>query len=243
MTNTFITFIDEAVTSLQHSDFDLKSKPKVRYNVPPLALVLLMTEKGLCNNEIVNQLALVNHELEELSKNVRPEHLSQADTIYKHFSMKYMLRRLKGSMRLSSWGEVVDEICTNQLEIEIDSIRALVTLPRFYNEDKQIEHLIKNYQTAGTEGEVLLNVEEQLSFVTKIQRRAKGKNHDDFYWSDSKNQLFRFRLPSSSLSVCAWDYFAQQKQINIVSEYVRITRIIGYGFTLLEPTILTKIGV
>ena len=218
-----------------------KHKEYINFVINPLALVISMLESGKDLTNIVENLNSL--ELGKIDiKSITEQHIAQADTIYKYFSNKHTLRRLKNQF-ISTWMSKVEDLCNSRQRINKDLLTVLVTLPRFYKENRALETLMQEYKSFPDpkkhQPTGVLN--QQLTFVKKIQRKSASGRVNDYYWRTENNQLVRIRLEANNLGSAAWEQIAKNQTIRINSEYNLVKRIQGYDFYVMEPTALMEI--
>lgn len=222
----------------------LPETPKVylNYNFDPLALVCHMLNLGKHSSDIVSTLCATEfrpeqklHAQDQKSVPVITEKAkAEADAIYNHFANKLTVRRIKYG-QISSWATEVEKLCENRRTITGDSMGVLVTLPKFYKENLEIEQLIKQYQSVNTgQYTSMPSFDQTVTFVKCIQRRTSRASHNDYYWKTSDNNLVRVRVKTSDMGIPAWNFFADQQQIKISSGFIVAEQIRGYDFTVLS---------
>ena len=215
-----------------------KPKEHLNFNVPPLALVIAMIERNKSLSDIIETLhGAGSTDVDMPERVVTAEHLIQADQIYRYFASKFTMRRLKNEY-ISSWMEKVDAFCNERNRIDKESLTVLVTLPKFYKENRELEPLMRDYSgvSVKTGKDVLIeNFAETLTFIKKIERRAKRVFYNDYYWKTQNNKLVRIRLENNTAGVGAWDCLGKLGKIKITSDYCYVQRIQGYDFYVLQP--------
>ena len=133
----------------------------ISFDTPPLALVCAMIGAGKPLEEI-HTLLSGDWPGHEISQVVEEEHYAQADKIYKYFAYKHTLRRLNGKL-ISQWMSEVDELCETTMKIKKSSLKILITLPKFYKENRELETLMRDYVSAPS-AEVT-SIDEIVTFV------------------------------------------------------------------------------
>lgn len=219
-------------------ELEQKSKPKeyLNYNTDALAVVIALIEQGKGLVEITELLETkINRSLEYYIDIASPAHQEQANKIYKYFAKKHTIRRLKNEM-ISDWMLAVDEITENRQRINKDSIKILVTLPKFYKENRDVELLIRDYKSVPSKVAMpLVDFDMNIKFVKTIERNALAGKYKDYYWSTPTGHLLRIRQEPSNAGMSAWDYISQQGTIRITGKYCKAVRLQGYNFNLLQP--------
>lgn len=214
-------------------------KKYLNFDIDPLALVIAMLENGKDLTIIVEELiSLGSSKLAEVDiKSVTEQHIAQADTVYKYFSNKHTMRRLKNQY-ISPWMLKVEDLCNSRQRINKEFVTVLVTLPRFYEENCALDPLIRKHNSFPDPRKYhpVAAFNEPIEFVKKIERRANNGKYNDYYWRTKNNQLVRIRLETKNLGSAAWEQIAKNQTIHINSEYNKVTRIQGYDFYVIEPT-------
>lgn len=247
MNNTVLAdMFDDWDNAIEAKASDVLNPPKsyLSFNTPPLALTLAMMDYGKYAPEIVDLLSGVDLPGLNLDVQYTPteQHHVQAATIYKYFSNKHTMRRLKGEF-ISEWMLAVEDLCDNRKRIDKKHLPILVTLPKFYQTNLELESLIREHKSVPKSNTFSdYPLDETVEFVKKIERRAVRSNHDEFYWKTSNNQLVMIRTDQSSLGTAAWDFIASQGKIRITSDFYKPVRIQGYEFYVMQPVQNTKVN-
>lgn len=220
-------------------------KPKVYLDfiTPPLALVIAMQEAGEESCKIYDTLRGLDRSPHiQTDAVITKEHIAQADEIYKYFSRKHSMRRLNGKF-ISEWVTSVEDLCENRLQVDIAHIPILVTLPKFYNENRELESLMKKYKSIpiNKARQGIEFFDEDVTFVKKIERRAKDGNFNDYYWSTKTGYLVRVRLKTNNMGSASWDYIASKGKIHMRTEHGAIVKIPGYNFFAFQPSTLMEV--
>jgi hypothetical protein len=208
-------------------------KPTVylTFNILPLAFVLEQLDSGVSLYEI-------GEYLKSYSKTgdyrvVLKKHVERAEHIYDYFTKKHTLRRLKNEF-ISEYMLAIDELAENKYHIKEEHIPILVTLPRIYEQNTQLEGLFKNY-TSYTENTVQ-PFDETVEYIktVKIVNKTKAENH--YFWKTKGNNLLRVRCKVSDVSNSAWQHLTKQKNVKFNTTWCYPSRVTGYEFVLLEPS-------
>ena len=216
-------------------------KPKVYLDfiTPPLALVIAMQEAGKQLSDIG---PIISNKIKIDMVPITAEHQQQADEIYSYFAKKHTMRRLKGE-HISEWMLAVDDLCENRKRIDKGSVKILVTLPKFYKENRAVEPLMRDYKSVPVDKiQIVENFNEELEFVKKIQRRAANRKHDDYYWKTKNNYLVRVRLDPAAGS-SAWECLSKIGKVRLTATYCHPMRIQGYDFYVLQPNSTMEINI
>lgn len=245
MTNTLNTALAaRPVVSIFDNSWDVADnnnaeKPKVYldFNTPPLALVVAMQEAGKDNSRIFDTLVSVGKAARPvlLEDAVSKEHQTQAAKIYNYFAKKHTMRRLKDEY-ISKFMLAVDDLCENRKRIDLEHVKVLVTLPRFYKENTETELLMSSHVSVDKKDMVDLqrSINETVVFVKCIERRASRSNYNFYYWKRPNNQLLRVRIEANHIGNVAWNYLASCGKIKIKAKHNYFARIQGYEFFVNE---------
>ena len=221
------------------TDNSKAEKPKVYLDfiTPPLAIVIAMQEAGKQLSDIVSIISNNN------VITATAEHQQQADEIYSYFAKKHTMRRLKGE-HISEWMLAVDDLCENRKRIDKESVQILVTLPKFYKENRAVEPLMRDYKSVPADKiQVVENFNEELEFVKKIERRAANRRHDDYYWKTKNNYLVRVRLDLATAGSSAWECLSKIGKVRLTATHCHPMRIEGYEFYVLQPNSKMEINI
>lgn len=217
-------------------------KPKVYLDfiTPPLALVIAMQEAGKQLSDIGS---IISNKIKIDMVPITAEHQQQADEIYSYFAKKHTMRRLKGEF-ISEWMLAVDDLCENRKRIDKESVKILITLPKFYKENRSVEPLMRDYKSVPVDKiQVVENFNEELEFVKKIERRAANSKHDDYYWKTKNNYLVCVRLDTNNAGSSAWECLSKVGKVKLTATYCQVRRIQGYDFYVLHPNATMEINI
>lgn len=212
------------------------AKEYLNFGTDVLGLVITLTEQGKGLVEIGELLTNSRNHEPDTYKSLSPlAHQLQADKIRKYFVNKHTMRRLKGEM-ISDWMLAVDEIAEDPERINKDSIKILVTLPKFYKENRDLETLIRDYKSVPSKVAMpLVDFDMNIQFVKTLERNALSGKYKDYYWSTPTGHLLRIRQEPSDVGISAWDYISQQGTIRIKGKYCKAVRLQGHDFSVLQP--------
>lgn len=207
-------------------------KPAVylNFNIPPLAFVLEQLDSGVSLYEI-------GENLKSYSKTgsyrvILKKHVERADHIYEYFTKKHTLRRLKNEF-ISPYMLAIDELADNKYHVREDHIPILVTLPRTYEQNTQLEGLFKNH--ASYAETTVQPFEEPVEYIktVKIVNKSSAENH--YFWKTKSNNLLRIRCKVNDVSNSAWRHLTKQRNVKFNTVWCYPQRVTGYEFVLLEP--------
>lgn len=211
-----------------------KDRPKeyLKFSVPPLAVVLSLLEEKRDLTAILE--TLITSSRSGATTVVDDVHLNTAKEIYSYFTKKHTLRRIKNDF-ISDWMQKVDHLAETPLEVEKDDLKILVTLPRAYEYNKEVDNLTKNFKSVPNNS-TIRDFESELEFVKKVSiSQSNHGNGTDYFWKTPAGHLMRIRLLNNDLGKPAWDCLAQQKRIKIKTIACAVSRVKGYDFYVLQP--------
>lgn len=200
------------------------------FNTPALAIVLCLLEEGKSPSECLEAILSTN----DYSHLVNALHVDQANTIYSYFSKKHTLRRVKGDF-VSDWMNSVDQLCENLYKINKEHVRILVTLPRIFEYNKNIEAVMKPRKSVAKDLRVD-DFESELKFVNSVVVHAQHQGtRTDYFWETPNKYLVRICIDHTDLGKPAWDFLARQGKIKLSTINCATARIKGYDFYVLHP--------
>jgi hypothetical protein len=222
----------------------LESSPKeaeeiqwAEFNIPPLAIVLAMLESGKQPYEVGHLLTYGTDTVV-----VSEEHKKQASEIYSYFAKKHTLRRVKGEW-ISEYMTALDNLCENQLKINKAHIGILVSLPRIYTQNRNLELVMKGHVSYDNSKvrSWMRPLDETVEFVKSVNVTARGQGNVQYYWKTDANRLVRIVVPNGDYGKLAWDSLSQHGKIRITSDISHLSTIKGYDFTVVQPTTNAKV--
>jgi hypothetical protein len=229
------------VTAVWADEANFKAQPSVRYleyNDDPLALVCAVLRVGRQPYEAVE--VLNNHQTRTTSYISIKELIShqdrdRANEIYDYFNKKHTVRRIKGEW-ISEYMLFIEELCNERQKINSEHVKILVSLPRIYEQNKNIESVIKGRNSVKElKGVPYTALRSDLEFVNKFRIKRSNVDEVHYFWSTPKNYLVRFIIPYNSCGMNAWDVLAKHGKIHASSEVVNTQDIKGYKFNVLQP--------
>jgi hypothetical protein len=215
-------------------------KPKVylEFNTPPLALVLAMREAGKEGYEIYETLKRVGkmHGRIDVVPVITLEHQKCAADIYKHFQQKYTLRRIKGEY-ISEFMLAVDELCENRKKINLEHVKVLISMPRFYEQNLVLERLMRDHKSAPKIADLHFPLwEGVVDFVDKLHVKMGKNDETHFFFKTPDNYLMRIVERTNSYGVSAWNYISKAGQVRIKTNAAFTFNIKGYDFNVIQPS-------
>lgn len=221
------------------ADINKAEKPKVYldFNTPPLALVVSMQEAGKDTSQIFETLVGVGKAPRPilLEDAVRTEHQAKADTIYNYFAKKHTMRRLKNE-HISGFMLAVDDLCDNRKRIDLEHVKVLVTLPRFYEQNRVLESIMSRHKSVENINTMSFSAwHGEVKFVERVHIKNSRLDEYHYYFSTPKNYLMRITVQKNNYGVSAWDTLVKLKKLHIDTEVVYTKPIRGYDFNVLEP--------
>ena len=226
-TSVNTVWVDEWDTILEDM-----SKPKeyLEFNDDPLALVCAMLRAGKDYYDIGATLQGVGTRLNvqiPIDNVVESEDRERALAIRKHFRNKILMRRLK-NMHISKFMLAVDDIIESPRRIEKDSVRPLMKLPDFYEEDRATESIFNSHKTLPTRQ--VTGLDTTIEYVGTVKRRSSRNKVDIQYWRTPNNYLVRLVFPLHDMGKSVWDFLAQQGKVKIKTEQNCVTKVTGYDY-------------
>lgn len=209
---------------------NIKEKPKeyLEFKSDPLELVCAMLREKKDYYDI-------NHTLENIGKGLAVssttviEHvdIERAEKIRKHFRNKILFRRLK-NVNISKFMLAVDELLESPLRIEKDSVRPLMKLPDFYDEDKATEAIFAEHTSVPVRN--VKGIDTTLEYAGTVKRRNSRVKVDMQYWRAPNNHLVRVTFPIHDIGRAAWEYFAKHGKIKINTISGGVSKVTGYDY-------------
>lgn len=212
-----------------------KPKQYLNFTAPPLELVVAMLDANKQLFEIVETVRGVgiNGSI-NVDNVVDRSHRDRAQEIYDYFAKKYTLRRLKGEF-ISKYMTAVEELCEDRTNLNVESLPILVTLPKIYAQNRELEPLMKTYDSVPLR--LIRNniaVDETVEFVKKIVFDRKGSNETHYYWRRPTGSLLRTVSKTHEISNSAWECLAKAGKIHVTCPNGSAARIAGYEFYVLS---------
>jgi len=202
----------------------------IETNHDPLAITCSLLRTGVQSFDVINYLKEPNYYSEYIELRLEDRDLAYAYEIRDYFSKKHMLRRIKGDF-ISPWMNKVDKICEASRKLNVDLLPTLVTLPRYYEDNRFIEGLMKESTSVPSKKNVK-PFEEVVEFVAKHYRKTRNSSVFDYYWRTTKNELVRARIPTYDLSYKAWDFVAKQGRVVMNFKTPQVMHLQGYDFNV-----------
>ncbi len=215
-----------------------KPKEYLEFNTPPLALVLAMQEDGKDTHQIFDTLVGVGSAGFNIKDGaVSKEHQIQAANIYKHFQQKYTMRRIKGEY-ISKFMLAVDDLCENRKKIDLEHLKVLVTLPRFYEQNCAVEHIMKSHKSYPVTRENLNfdPIDCVVDFVGQVEAKANGKTEVHYFFSTPRNYLVRIVVKKGEYGETAWNTLSKLGKLRFTSDITFSFNIKGYDFNVIQTT-------
>jgi len=243
MTNTVL----QAYKNIVSIDFDnwnedtiddsLVSKTKIFFNfsIPPLAIVVSMLEAGKEKWEIGETIKSLGLRPDiKIDTAVTKQHQKIANEIYEYFAKKYTMRRLKNE-HISEYMLAVEELCENQTQMNAEHVGILVTLPKFFKENQQLESLMRsNKSVTPKKSKSQYTIDETIEFVKSICIDRKNKSETHYFWSRSDGTLMRTVSKTYDIGNSGWDCLSRVGKIHVSTNCGQLGRIQGYDFYVLD---------
>lgn len=244
MTTTFNTVLATAkntVSIFNDNDWDTvveadaeKPKEYLQFNKPPLELVVAMLDAKKELFEIVEAVKGVGvHPAISVDGAVDKSHQERAQEIYDYFAKKYTMRRLKGEF-ISKYMTAVEELCEDRTKLDIESLPILVTLPKIYEQNRELESLMKAHKSISAQmAKYSIAIDETVEFVKKVVFDRKGSHETHYFWRRPCNSLIRTVSKTHDISNSAWECLSKHGKIRIVTQNASALTIKGYDFYVL----------
>lgn len=236
MTNTI------SAISIDFDDWDLTSEDSVAFEKPKqvlifdinvLALVLSMYDDKKQPFEVAEFLHTLHPDSKITVDNpVSSAHVHRANQIYDHFANRIILRRLKGQ-NISKYLLTVEELCENRTAVEKDAIPVLVTLPKFYKQNQELESLSKEYNSAEKIAGYV-NIDETVEFVKSVHVENRRKDETWFFWRRTDQTLVKIIAQNNDVSVGAWKFLASLNKIHIKSSRAMVDNLLRCPFNIID---------
>ena len=207
-----------------------RPKEYLEFNDDPLALVCAMLRAGKDYYDIGATLQGVGTRLTRqvpIDNAIESEDRERAIAIRKHFRNKILMRRLK-NMNISKFMLAVDDLIESPRRIDKESVRPLMKLPDFYEEDKATETIFNSHKTLPARNKHGLDT--TLEYVGTVKRRNSRTKVDIQYWRTPNNYLVRLVFPLHDMGKSAWEFLAQQGKIKIKTEHGSVSKVTGYDY-------------
>lgn len=208
----------------------------LEYNTPPLALVISMQEAGKQSHEIYETLVGAGkmHGRIDIIPVISTEHQKQAATIYDYFAKKHTMRRIKGEY-VSKYMLALDDLCENRKRIDLESVKILVSLPRIYNQNRELESVMKGRKSAKKlETISFARWKGEIEFIKRVHVKTSRWNEYHYYYSTPKNHVMRVVVKKGEYGQNAWDTLSKLGKLHINADVVYTYNIKGYDFNVLQ---------
>lgn len=195
----------------------------LEFDNDPLAIVCAMLRRGKQYGEI----AEVLHGYTSIKDTIEAEDRERAIVVRKHFRNKILMRRLK-NMNISKFMLAVDDLIESPRRIDKESVRPLMKLPDFYEEDRATESIFAAHKSLPERN--VNGIDTTLEYVGTVKRRNSRTKVDIQYWRTPNNYLVRAVFPLHDMGRSAWECFAKHGKIRIKAEHSGINRVTGYDY-------------
>ena len=209
----------------------------LEFNANPLALVCAMLRKGKQAYEAAEVLNGVGTRLTRripVDNVIESQDVERANAILKYFANKHTMRRIKGEW-VSEYMLALDDIVDNPKRLNKEHVGILVSLPRIYEQNRALEHVMKGHVSAPKPNDLNWpSMEGELVFVDKLNMKTGNNNELHYFWRTPKNYLVRFVLRKGHYGSEAWDVLAKHGKIHVSAEHTYTHGIKGYDFNVLQ---------
>lgn len=227
-------WIDDDWTEWTPKQVEPAPKEYLDFNTPPLALVLAMQDAGKDSSEIYTTLMGVGKRNINVDNVVTIQHQKIAAEIYDYFAKKHTMRRLKSEW-ISEYMLALDDLCENRKRIDKESVKILVTLPRIYNQNRELETVMKGRNSAEKlQSLAFARWSGNVEFVKRVHIKAGNTNEYHYYYSTPKNYLMRVVIKKGAYGQSAWDTLSALGKLYIDADVVYTYPIRGYNFNVLQ---------
>jgi hypothetical protein len=216
---------------------DPKPKEYLEFNTPPLALVIAMQEAGKDGSEIYQTLIGVGKRPHIKADSViSSEHQAHAAKIYSYFAKKHVLRRIKGEY-ISEYMVAVEDLCENRKKIDVNHLKALISLPRIFKQNREIEKIMKGHTSAPKLDAFHFPLYEGVvEFVDSVIVKDRTKNEKHYFFRTPENYLMRIVVKKHEYGANAWDCLAKFGKLKIKTDASFTMTIKGYDFAVVQPS-------
>jgi hypothetical protein len=151
-------------------------------------------------------------------------YLEASEQIQRYFKNRQLMRRLKNQY-LSDYMISLENLLENIRQVKQSQVAILVKLPDFYREGKETDQLFSQYQSIKeSPGQTF--VDDEFTYVTKIERYSNKDNKIRYYFANQKQELLKMEFKTYDRANNLVDYIARQ------NKPVRIT---GYSIVKHQP--------
>ena len=167
-----------------------KKDHKLKLQADPLALVIGQIENGKPLWEIGDWLRSAQQMLAQMS------HVEKANDIKRYYRNKLMLRTLKYSeQKFTKFRQDLRDFVESEDPYTIfeTDIPMILKLPEFYEEDKMMDELQKEYHMTS-EFYTMYNGITTLKPVRKHQRKTKNHNAINYWFTDHADRMYRISV-------------------------------------------------
>jgi hypothetical protein len=210
-----------------------KTPSYIQFNYDPLVMVCYLTRTGRDLHDVISCLVNSPENLEDkLGVSASDEDREFAESIYNYFGKKHTLRRIKGE-HISEWMLKVEDLCANRTKIDREHLKVLVTLPRIYKQNRNIESVMKEVETAPLK-KYIEDFSSELEFIKMLEiKESNSNNYVDFFWKTPNKYLVRVRLEKDNPGVSSWNFMSKHKKILIKSKSANTVGVKGYNFNMI----------
>jgi len=212
-------------------------KEYLEFNTPPLALVVAMQAAGKDGSEIYQTLVGVGKHPQIKADNViSSEHQALAAEIYDYFAKKHTLRRLKNDF-ISEYMLAVDDLCENRKKIDVEHVKVLVSLPRIFKQNRELENVMKGHISAPKLDAFHFPLYEGVvEFVNSVIIKDRTRTEKHYFFRTPENYLMRIVVKKHEYGANAWDYLARLGKLRIKTDASFTYAVKGYEFNVVQPS-------
>jgi hypothetical protein len=149
------------------------------------------------------------------------KYATESEVIRKHFRNKIMMVSLRNH-HVSPFRTALDEILLTPGVLKTSHIPILLRLPDFYQEDKDMETLIDNYTSSDKDiNQPIVSRDETVKFVKKFTRYGRRRDVVKYFFKNSDNNLYVFKMETDNAYSNLMDFFANpEKEFGLRGSFV-----------------------
>lgn len=193
------------------SRYELNTDLKIHFDSDPLAEVMSLHRKGYQPFEIF---LFIDDKDSTTGCKITDEDRALAEKVRRHFQNKFMLLQLR-QRELSEFQRTVQDMLSRQNYIVGNEIAPLVKLLAFYEEDRQSEKIFANSVTWDDVGAPMELVENTLTFVGSVRRKAKNEDIVRYFWKTNSGHLVKIDVNANTHENQAWKLVAKLPEIKV----------------------------
>jgi len=150
------------------------------------------------------------------------KYVAESEVIRKHFRNKIMMVSLKNH-HVSPFRTALDEILQTPGVFKPSHIPIMLRLPDFYQEDRNMETLFDNYISSCPDSnyDSIVERDETVQFVKRFTRYGRSRIDEKYFFKNSDNNLYIFKMETSNEYSNLMDFFANpDKKFGLRGKFV-----------------------